>query len=94
MVVLGCDLLTRLTREVPSAHTAVALWVAVAKHSSWQGHADVMASFPAAVFVAPTLATFNLINVGCTLTVQIAFNSGVVIVLAANSFENTVGNGL
>lgn len=84
MILLGRELLLTHTQQYPAARTAVAMWLAIANRSTWQSKADVLECFPATTFVTPTLASFYLVGVDSVLTVQIAFNSGLLIVLAAS----------
>lgn len=85
MVLLGRDLLTRLCAECPGARTAVAVWAAVAAKAAWSSQEEVQGHFPTAKFLTPSLATFQLTDVNCALTAQIAFNTGIVIVLSISS---------
>lgn len=83
MVVVGRDILSKLATGEPAARVGVSLWASIAKRASWTCQADVCATFPACIFIGPKLAVFVLSQCGCKVTAQIAFNSGVVIVLAA-----------
>jgi mRNA-degrading endonuclease HigB of HigAB toxin-antitoxin module len=90
MILLGREHLLNHTQQYPAARTAVAMWLAIANRSIWQSKADVLGCFPATTFVTPTLASFYLIGVDSVLTAQIAFNSGILIVLAASQGRNQV----
>lgn len=90
MILLGREHLLTHTQQYPAARTAVAMWLAIATRSTWQSKADVLGCFPATTFVTPTLASFYLIGVDSVLTAQIAFNSGILIVLAASQGRNQV----
>lgn len=90
MILLGREHLLNHTQQYPAARTAVAMWLAIANRSIWQSKADVRACFPATTFVTPTLASFYLIGVDSVLTAQIAFNSGILIVLAASQGRNHI----
>lgn len=84
MILLGREHLLTHTKQFPATRTAVAMWLAIACRSAWQSKADVLSCFPATTFLTPTMACFHLIGADSVLTVQIAFNSGILIVLAAS----------
>ena len=84
MILLGRELLLTHTQQYPAARTAVSMWLAITNRSNWQSKSDVIECFPATTFVTPTLASFYLVGVDSVLTAQIAFNSGLLIVLAAS----------
>jgi mRNA-degrading endonuclease HigB of HigAB toxin-antitoxin module len=83
MVVVGRDILSKFAAGEPEASVGVALWTAIAVRAAWSCPADVAATFPSCNFIGPKIAVFVLSQCGCKVTAQIAFNSGVVIVLAA-----------
>lgn len=83
MVLVGRDILSKLAAGEPEAGVGVALWTAIAVRATWTCPADVLATFPSCNFIGPKIAVFVLSQCGCKVTAQIAFNSGVVIVLAA-----------
>jgi mRNA-degrading endonuclease HigB of HigAB toxin-antitoxin module len=84
MILIGREHLLSYTKQFPATRTAVALWLAVATKAGWHAKDDVLSHFPTAKFLTPTMACFYLAAADCVLTVQIAFNSGLLIVLAAS----------
>lgn len=81
MVLVGRGLVAKFAREHPSATTALAVWLSTVQQESWRARPDVVGAFPAAKFVTPCVACFYL-SAQWVVTAQIAFNTGVVIVLA------------
>lgn len=88
MILIGRDHLVGHTQQFPAARTALAMWQAVAQKSSWQNQADTQATFPAVKFLTPKLARFYPVGVNCVITTQIAFNTGILIVLAVTKLES------
>ena len=88
MILIGRNHLVEHTQQFPAARTALAMWQAVAQKSSWQNQADTQATFPAVKFLTPKLASFHPIGIDCVITTQIAFNTGISIVLAVTKLES------
>ncbi len=85
MVLLNKRLLAKLLMESASAVTAATLWADDVIRFHWRDREDVMKVYPNAKFLAGSMATFPLGSEGCSVTVQIAFNTGVVIILATSA---------
>ena len=85
MVLLNKNLLASLLRVSTNAVAAVALWTDDVQRSQWKAREDVLKHYPTVKFLAGSMATFFLGTEGCSLTVQIAFNTGVVIVLTTSA---------
>ena len=85
MVLINKNLLASLLRMSTNAITAVALWTDDVQKSQWKAREDVLKHYPKVKFLAGSMATFFLGTEDCSVTVQIAFNTGVVIVLAASA---------
>lgn len=87
MILIGRDHLVGHTQQFPAARTALAMWQAVAQKSSWKNQADTQATFPGVKFLTPKLARFYPAGINCVITTQIAFNTGILIVLAVTKLE-------
>jgi mRNA-degrading endonuclease HigB of HigAB toxin-antitoxin module len=83
MVLVGRGLVAKFAREYPPATTALAVWLSTVQQEVWRARSDVIGVFPAAKFVTPSVACFYL-DAQWVITAQIAFNTGIVIVLAAS----------
>lgn len=88
MILIGRDHLVEHSQQFPAARTALAIWQAVAQKSSWQNQVDTQTTFPAVKFLTPKLASFYPIGINCVITTQIAFNTGIIIVLAVTKLES------
>jgi hypothetical protein len=88
MILIGRAHIILYTRRFPSAGTALAMWQAIARQSTWHNQAETAASFPTVKFLTPRLARFYPVGIGCSITVQIAFNTGILIVLAVTETES------
>lgn len=64
------------------------MWQAISQKASWRNQAEAMSCFPAVKFLTPRMARFYLIGINCVVTTQIAFNTGVLIVLAVTEVES------
>jgi mRNA-degrading endonuclease HigB of HigAB toxin-antitoxin module len=89
MILIGREHITQYNRQFSSAATALAMWQAITQKTTWIDQTAVKTSFPAVKFLTPNIARFFPIGINCVITTQIAFNSGVLIVLAVNEFEST-----
>ena len=89
MILIGRDHITLHSRQFPTARTALAMWQAISQKSTWSDQTDVASCFPAVKFLTPKIARFFPTGVNCVITTQIAFNTGILIVLAVNEFEVT-----
>ena len=88
MILIGRDHLLGHTQQFPAARTALSMWQAVTQKSTWKNPSDIQATFPAVKFLTPKLARFYPIGVNCVITTQIAFNTGILIVLAVTKLES------
>lgn len=88
MILIGRTHITLYTRRFPSAGTALAMWQVVARQSTWHSQAETAACFPAVKFLTPRLARFYPVGISCAITAQIAFNTGILIVLAVTETES------
>lgn len=87
MVLLNKGVLTTLAEEQNELLTALVLWADLVSRSAWKSRADVHQDYPKAVFVSGNTTVFALEQ--CAVTAQIAFNAGLVVVLAASHLEET-----
>lgn len=90
MVLLNKRLLSTLLMESVGAVTAVSLWVDDVQRFQWRDREDVLKAYPGARFLAGSMATFHLGAEGCSVTAQIAFNTGVVIILATSATNKLI----
>ncbi len=60
------------------------MWRAIAQDAHWRDQSEARACFPNVQFITPKLARFRLTGVNCVITAQVAFNIGVLIVLAVS----------
>jgi hypothetical protein len=65
------------------------MWQAISQKATWTDQAAVASCFPAVKFLTPKMARFFPTGINCVITTQIAFNTGILIVLAVNEFEVT-----
>jgi mRNA-degrading endonuclease HigB of HigAB toxin-antitoxin module len=84
MFLIGRSHLADFTRRVPATRTALAMWWAIAEDAHWRDESEARACFPNVQFLTPKLVRFHLTGVKCVITAQIAFNIGVLIVLAVS----------
>jgi mRNA-degrading endonuclease HigB of HigAB toxin-antitoxin module len=89
MILIGRDHITLHSRQFPTARTALAMWQAISQKATWTDQAAVVSCFPAVKFLTPKMARFFPTGINCVITTQIAFNTGILIVLAVNEFEVT-----
>lgn len=82
MILIGREHIALFIQQRPESKTALAMWQAIAGRAKWRTPADASASFPMVRFVTPLIARFPLAGIGCDVTTQIAFNTGILIVLA------------
>lgn len=87
MILIGREHITLHSRQFPSARTALAMWQAISQKAIWTDQAAVASCFPAVKFLTPKMARFFPAEVNCVITTQIAFNTGILIVLAVNEVE-------
>lgn len=87
MILIGSHHSFAYIGKFPAARTAIVIWQAICRKAAWRDPNDVLAHFPAAKFPTPTLANFPLLAAECSVTAQIAFNSGVLIVLDVRTLE-------
>lgn len=88
MMLLNKELLTRLLMESAGAITPVALWTDDVQRSQWRSREDVLMVYPRAKFLGSSMVTFSFDAGGCSVTAQIAYNTAIVIVLAASANSN------
>lgn len=88
MVLLNKNILARLLSESKGAVTAVSLWADDIQRAQWRNREDVLEAYPQTKFVAGSMATFAIDAARYSVTAQIAFNTSVVIVLAATPTAN------
>lgn len=88
MILIGRDHITSYVRQNPSARTALAMWQAITQKASWHSSLETKTCFPAVKFVTPKMACFSLAGINCIITTQIAFNTGILIVLAVTEVES------
>ena len=91
MILIGREHLTHHAASFPASRTALCLWQATCKSALWRDQAAVAVTYPAVRFTTPQIARFFPAGTACVITTQIAFNTGILIVLAvteATSAEN------
>lgn len=88
MILIGREHITDYVRQFPTAKTALAMWQAICQKASWQSQAEAISCFPAVKFLTPKMACFYPVGINCVVTTQIAFNTGVLIVLAVTEIES------
>lgn len=88
MILIGRQHITEYAKQFPTAKTALAMWQAICQKASWQNQAETTSWYPAVKFLTPRMARFYLVGVNCVVTTQIAFNTGILIVLAVTEFES------
>lgn len=89
MILIGREHITQHGSRFPPARTALAMWQAISQKATWADQAAVAACFPAVKFLTPRMASFYLAGINCVITTQIAFNTGILIVLAVNEVKST-----
>lgn len=89
MILIGREHISRHTRQFSAARTPLAMWQVIATQETWRNDADVLACFPRAKFVTTKIVRFFPIGGNCVVTTQIAFNTGVLIVLAVTEVESS-----
>jgi len=89
MILIGRDHITLHGRQFPAAKTALSMWQAISQKATWSDQDAVASCFPSVKFLTPKLARFFPTGINCVITTQIAFNTGILIVLAVNEFEAT-----
>lgn len=82
MILIGREHIATFIQQRPGSRTALAMWQAIAERATWRSAADALASFPRVSFVTPQIARFPMAAIACDVTTQIAFNTGILIVLA------------
>jgi mRNA-degrading endonuclease HigB of HigAB toxin-antitoxin module len=91
MILIGREHLAHHAASFPASRTALCLWQATSKSVQWRDQAAVVLTYPTARFTTPQIARFFPAGTACVITTQIAFNTGILIVLAvteAASAEN------
>ncbi|MDR9229615.1 hypothetical protein FEP08_05177 [Burkholderia multivorans] len=88
MILIGREHITLYTRRFPTAGTALAMWQAITAQASWRNQAETTACFPTVRFLTPRMASFYPAGISCVITAQIAFNTGILIVLAVTETES------
>jgi mRNA-degrading endonuclease HigB of HigAB toxin-antitoxin module len=82
MILIGRDHIAVFIQQRPDSRTALAMWQAIAERATWRSAADAFASFPLVSFVTPRIARFPMAGITYNVMTQIAFNTGILIVLA------------
>lgn len=82
MILIGREHITQYIGQFPSARAALATWQAITQKAAWRDQTETTSCFPAVRFLTPRMACFYPARVGCVVTTQIAFNTGILIVLA------------
>lgn len=65
------------------------MWQAIARQETWGNQADASLCFPTVNFLTPKMACFYPTGGNCVITTQIAFNTGILIVLAVTEIESS-----
>lgn len=89
MILIGRMHLTHFVSLFPSARTALGMWQAIAQKTTWRDQAEIMSCFPAVKFLTPRIACFYPVGINCVVTTQIAFNTGILIVLDVSEYESS-----
>lgn len=88
MILIGREHISRYIQQTPSAGTALGMWQAITKMATWRNQAEATSCFPSVKFLTPKMARFYPAGISCVVTTQIAFNTGILIVLAVTDFES------
>ena len=84
MILIGREHISRYIQQFPASRTALVMWHAIAESAAWKSAAEAISCYPSIKFLTPKLAHFVLSEINCVVTAQIAFNNGVLIVLAVS----------
>lgn len=60
------------------------MWQSIACQETWHNQAETATCFPTVNFLTPRMARFYPVGGDCIITTQIAFNTGILIVLAVS----------
>jgi len=89
MILLGRDHITSYSQQHPSARTALGMWLVAAEAVSWSSQSEIINFYPLIKFTTPKIAHIYLSGVNCVITAQLAFNSGIIIILGVNEFDSS-----
>jgi mRNA-degrading endonuclease HigB of HigAB toxin-antitoxin module len=83
MILIGREHITVYTQQFPTASAGLAMWRVITQKAAWRDQTETTSCFPAVRFLTPKMARFYPAN--CVVTAQIAFNTGILIVLAVTA---------
>lgn len=89
MILIGREHIASYTQQHPSSKTALALWLAIAQKVIWKSQADALACFPMSKFITQNIAHFYPSGIDGVIGAQIAFNTGIIIVLGVNEVKSS-----
>jgi len=87
MVILNKRLLTEFARQGADLLTAISMWADRTGQSKWKDRSELALDYPAARFISGSMVVFKLENTRAVITAQVAFNSGLIVVLAVSQHE-------
>lgn len=83
MTLIGKQHTWQLLRSKSIATVAVSIWMMDVEKSQWSCRDDILLTYPSARFITPNMVIFTFASSQIEITAQIAFNTSVVVILAA-----------
>jgi mRNA interferase HigB len=80
MLLAGREVLERFTRDHADARAWIENWIALVEMERWRSPQDIKARYAAASVLADRVVVFNVKGNRYRLEVQVAYNTGVVVV--------------
>ncbi|MDP3049236.1 MAG: type II toxin-antitoxin system HigB family toxin [Thermodesulfovibrionales bacterium] len=80
MVLLGREKLEQFTQKHTNARNWIQTWLAEVENVKWQGPQDIKKRYAKASFLADNVVIFDVKGSAYRLEVQVAYNTGKVIV--------------
>jgi mRNA interferase HigB len=80
MLLAGREVLERFTRDHADARAWIENWIALVEMERWRPPQDIKARYAAASVLADRVVVFNVKGNRYRLEVQVAYNTGVVVV--------------
>jgi hypothetical protein len=69
--------------------TALGMWSVAVEAGSWSSQSEILDFYPFIKFTTPKIAQIYISGVNCVITAQLAFNSGIVIILGVNELDSS-----
>ena len=83
MTLIGKQHIWELLRSKGLATVAISVWMANVEKDHWDDRNDVLRNHPSVRFLTPNMAIFAFPGSQIEVTTQIAFNTSIVVILAA-----------